>query len=158
MTMKEIESLTPASQLNVPEVPMVTKKQKTAKVSKRAAEADDVPAPKKTKKPAAPKAEVKPEPTNVVAITKKTKSTKKTEPVAPPAPEPKAEKKQSARELFHGLIMAGQLTDKEILASVAETLGWTPEETEKRKRYVAWYRSELKTVLGKNPPAAKQTA
>jgi hypothetical protein len=58
-------------------------------------------------------------------------------------------KKDSAAEMFRGLIMEGQLSDEEIVARVAEVHGGNKNVT-----HVSYYRSQLRRS-GLNPPAKK---
>jgi hypothetical protein len=62
----------------------------------------------------------------------------------------KAAKGPSAASRFKELIMAGKLTDDELFAKVQEEFKLSDD----KRRYVAWYRNDLKKT-GQNPPEPK---
>ena len=68
----------------------------------------------------------------------------------PKAPKDPAVKRVSASSRFVELIMAGELTDDEIFATVQEEF----HLDDAKRSYVNWYRNKLKKD-GKNPPARK---
>jgi len=65
---------------------------------------------------------------------------------------PAGERRASASQTFRELIMRGTLTDDQIFAEVQKR---HPEVGNDKRKYVAWYRNDLRKN-GENPPAQKK--